>query len=190
MIRRFNRDTEWVALLVLGALVSLTLGFAFLVQERYPGASDLRDGVRQADTDFLRSEESSVDKVSSSHSTSVFPAVAEISNPENSLSHLEAVSSSAAVPAPPEMNSQEVRLNESSWSQGKRPDAARVTGAKTPNARPRFFLRPRIVDVKMRLLALWHQSLSRNERSRSWTPLTNTNKGQKQRISYTVATNH
>jgi hypothetical protein len=191
IIRRFNRDTRWVALLVVGALVSVALGLAFLVQERYPGTSDPGEGARQADSDFLLSEESSVVKVTSSHATSVFSKVAEISNPENSLSQLEAVAGSAAVSTrPPEMNGQEVRSNENTWSQGNRPDAGRVMGAKTPYARPRFLRRPRIVDAKMRLLALWHRSLLRNEKSRSWTPFANSNKGQKQRVSYTVATNH
>jgi hypothetical protein len=191
IIRRFNRDTGWVALLVVGALVSVALGLAFLVQERYPGTSDAGERARQADSDFLLSKESSLVKVTSGHGTSVFSEVAEISNPENSLTQLEAVASSAAVPArPPEMNSQEVRSNENSWSQENRSDAGRMMGAKTPHARPRFLRPPKIVDAKMRLLALWHRSLLRNEKSRSWTPFANSNKGQKQKVSYTVATNH
>ncbi len=41
------------------------------------------------------------------------------------------------------------------------------------------------VDVKARLIALWHQSLIRGERSRSW-PLSANLKGARKKISYTA----
>ena len=44
-------------------------------------------------------------------------------------------------------------------------------------ARSRSSVRPRFVDVKMRLIALRRQSLVRNERSRSWTLFSNSKKG-------------
>ena len=177
-------------MLVVGALVSVALGLAVLVQERYPRAGDLTEGARQAERDFALNEENSIVKMTSGR-VSCVPGVAELSNPENSLSHPEAVvPTSAAVPAlPPETNSQDVPSNEGSWSQGNRQDAGRVIRSKTPRPRSRFFLRPRIFDMKMRLLALWHRSLLRSERSRTWTPFANSNKGQR-KISYTVATNH
>jgi hypothetical protein len=51
-------------------------------------------------------------------------------------------------------------------------------------------VRPRFVDVKMRLIALWHQSLVRTERSRSWTLFSNSNKGERKKVGYTAETNH
>jgi hypothetical protein len=51
-------------------------------------------------------------------------------------------------------------------------------------------VRPRFVDVKMRLIALWRQSRVRTERSRSWTLFSNSNKGERKKVSYTAETNH
>ena len=51
-------------------------------------------------------------------------------------------------------------------------------------------VRPRFVDVKMRLIELWHQSLMRSERSRSWTLFSNLNKADRKKISYTAQINH
>jgi hypothetical protein len=44
----------------------------------------------------------------------------------------------------------------------------RSSDQKFPMLRYRTFVRHRIVDVKTRLIALWHQSLQR-EKSRAWT---------------------
>ena len=53
VIRRFNRDTGWLATGVLGAMVFAALVFAVLVQERHPKAVDLTEGARQARGDLL-----------------------------------------------------------------------------------------------------------------------------------------
>ena len=50
-------------------------------------------------------------------------------------------------------------------------------------------MRTRYVDVKTRLIALWHQSFQR-EKSRAWTLFLNSNKWQRKKISYTAETNH
>ena len=58
------------------------------------------------------------------------------------------------------------------------PGSLALSGADVgPRARSRSSVRPRFVDVKMRLIALWRQSLVRNERSRSWTLFSNSKKG-------------
>ena len=43
VIRRFNRDTGWLATGVLGAVVFAALVLAVLVQERHPKAVDLTE---------------------------------------------------------------------------------------------------------------------------------------------------
>jgi hypothetical protein len=43
------------------------------------------------------------------------------------------------------------------------------------------------VDVKMRLIALWHQSLQR-EKSRGWTAFSNSNKWERRKVGYTAET--
>jgi hypothetical protein len=49
-------------------------------------------------------------------------------------------------------------------------------------------VRNRLVGVKMRLIALWHQSLARNEKSRSW--FSNANKEERKKVSFTAETSH
>jgi hypothetical protein len=44
--------------------------------------------------------------------------------------------------------------------------------------------------VKMRLIALWHQSLARTEKSRSWTTFSNLNRGTRKKAAYTAEMNH
>ena len=45
-------------------------------------------------------------------------------------------------------------------------------------------------DVKRRLIELWHQSLAKSEKSRSWTAFSNLNRGERKKAAYTVETNH
>jgi hypothetical protein len=44
--------------------------------------------------------------------------------------------------------------------------------------------------IKTLLIPLWHQSLIRRERTRSWTLFSKSNKGDSTKISYTAETNH
>jgi hypothetical protein len=69
-------------------------------------------------------------------------------------------------------------------------DSARVIQPKIRNAGNRSSVVRRTVDVKMRLLALWHQSLARSENSRTWTAYSNLSKGVKKKAAYTAETNH
>ena len=78
----------------------------------------------------------------------------------------------------PEINHSDVQANATSWSPAQRPDSARVI-TKVPNVRLRSYLHRRYVDVKTRLIALWHQSL-RREKSRGWALFSNSNKWQKE----------
>ncbi len=53
VIRRFNRDTAWLATLLVGALVSAALMLAVLVQNRHPEAVELTEEGVQAGGDLL-----------------------------------------------------------------------------------------------------------------------------------------
>ena len=57
---------------------------------------------------------------------------------------------------------------------------------KTSTAKSKSSKRLRIVDVKKRLIELWHQSLARVEK-RSWTLFSN--KRDRKKVSYTAETN-
>ena len=73
----------------------------------------------------------------------------------------------------PEINHPDVQANATSWSPARQPDSARVIRPKISNVRYRTFVRHRILDVKLRLIALWHQSLMLSERSRGWNLFSN-----------------
>ena len=205
VIRRFNRDTEWLATGVLGAVVFAALVLAVLVQERHPKAVDLTEEAVQARGDLLLNAnfatrftvvglngKSSTGKMTSGQASNVGHAFTEISPKEIPSSQMEAA---ASTPTPvlaftPEINHITAQANASSWSPVHWQDSARVSRPKVPNVGYRSSVRSRFVDVKMRLIALWHQSLVRSERSRSWTLFSNSNKGDRKKVSYTAATNH
>jgi len=78
----------------------------------------------------------------------------------------------------PKINHPDVQANAPSWSH-----------TKIPNVRLRSSMHPRHVDVKTRLIALWHQSL-RHEKSRGGTLFSNSNKGARKKVGYTAETRH
>ncbi len=182
VIKRFNRDTGRLATGVLGAVVFAALLLAILVQERHPKADDLTEEAVQAGGDLLLNakpatrftvvglnEKSSTDKMTSGQASNVDHAFTEISPEEIPSSQMEAA---ASTPPPvlaftPEINRHDVQANTSSWSPAHWQDSARVIRPKIRNVRDRSSVPPRFVDVKMRLIALWHQSLARSEKSRN-----------------------
>jgi hypothetical protein len=45
-------------------------------------------------------------------------------------------------------------------------------------------------DVKRRLIELWHESLAKSAKSRSWTAFSNLNRGASKKAAYTAETHH
>jgi hypothetical protein len=175
-----------------GALVAAALGLAVLVQDRHPQTNDLLDGASQSERDLLPNGKSFTGKVTSGQASSADRAIAGIPVEENSSSQMEsgASTSNPVLVFPPEIRSEDARSNVGSSPSGNRQDSGRVIGSKLTRARSRSSLRPRFVDVKMRLIALWHQSLAQSERSRSWSLFANSSRGKRKKVSYTVETNH
>ena len=68
------------------------------------------------------------------------------------------------------------QANASPESSAHRHHSARTIPLKILNIRHRSVVRSGFLDVKMRLIALWHQSLARSQRARSRTVLSNSNK--------------
>jgi hypothetical protein len=93
----------------------------------------------------------------------------------------------AAVKPEPSPDSQ---ANATSWSSAHSYDFARVIRSKIHNIRHRSPARLRFVDLKMRLIALWHQSLARSQRPRSWTGFWNSNKGEGRKLATPPKANH
>ena len=194
VMRRFNRDTQRLATLVLGAVVFAILVLAVLIPERDPNAADLGGKERQTRGALLVNDnlatlpkdvgldaDSSIGETTSGQATSAELASTVISPHETPSPSMEAAASTQApVPAPtPEINQPDAQANPSSWSSAHPYDFARVIRAKIHNLRHRSSVRIRFVDVKMRLIALWHQSLARSQRPRSWTGFQKSNKGER-----------
>ena len=150
VIRRFNRDTRWLATLVVGAVVSAALVMAVLVPDRHPKAADLTEEAVQAGGDLLPNASSatlfkdvdlngkkSTGEIPSGQASSVDHAFTEISPKDNPSSQMEAA---ASTPTPilgftPETNHIHAQANASSWSPAHWLDSARVIQQKIHNVR-------------------------------------------------------
>jgi hypothetical protein len=88
----------------------------------------------------------------------------------------------------PKIDHPDVQANATSWSPSQRPDSPHAAHTKIFNVRLRSSKHPRYVDVKTRLIALWHQSLP-HRKSRSRTLFSNSNKGTSKKAAYTAETN-
>jgi hypothetical protein len=161
VIRRFNRDTEWLATGVLGAVVFAALMLAVLVQDRHPRAVDLTKEAVQAVGDLLPNANSAPTK--------------------NPSSQMEAAASTltAVVASNPEINHTKALANANTWFPADRRHSMRVIRPKIPNVKYRSSLGLIFVDVKMRLIALWHKTLMRSEKSRISTISLNWNRGER-----------
>jgi hypothetical protein len=89
----------------------------------------------------------------------------------------------------PKIYHPDVQANATSWSSSQRPDSAHSVHTKIFNARLRSSKQPQHVDVKTRLIALWHQSL-RHQKSRGGTLFSNLNRGERRKVGYTAETYH
>jgi hypothetical protein len=205
VIRRFNRDTAWLATSVLGAVVSAALLFAVMVQDRHPKTVDLTAKAVQAGGDLLLNANSatlfkgvglkgknSTGEITSGQASSVDHAFTEISPKENPSSQMEAAASTSTpvLAFTPEINHINAQANATSWSPAHWQDSVRVIRLKIRNVRYRSSVVLRSVDVKMRLIALWHQSLARSEKSRSWTAFSNFNRRVRKKAAYIAETKH
>jgi hypothetical protein len=188
VIRRFNRETDWLAALMVGALVSAALILAVLVQDYHPNALDPIEEAVQAGGDLLLNANSAMvfkdvglkgkkytGEITSGQASSADHPPTEISSKENPSSSMEAA---ASVPTPvlaitSELNHINAQTNRSASSPVIWQDSAPVIRPKIHIVRNRSFVAFRYGDVKRRLIELWHQSLARSEKSRTWTGFSN-----------------
>jgi hypothetical protein len=182
VIRSFNRDTAWLATGVLGALFLSALMLA--VEERQPKAT-------QAERDFLPNANSATmesvvaksshpnGKMTTESGSSVDHAFTETPPQEiPSLQMEPAASAPILAPAPTPQKNRE----------SPRQDATQAPAPNTRNLRNGSSVASRIINVKRRLIELWHQSLARSE-TRSWTAFSNLNRGVSKKAAYTAETN-
>jgi hypothetical protein len=192
MIRRFNRDTVWLAAGVLGVVIFAALVLA--IQERQPKAT-------QADRVFLLNPDSaSLGSVVASTSnadskmtpvpgSSVDHAFIETPPQEIPSSQTESAASTPVLTLTPE-NRNDAQANPDAGPLADGQDSARAIGPKARNASNRSSAASKYGDVKRRLIELWHQSLAKSEKSRSWTAFSNLNRGERKKAAYTTETNH
>jgi hypothetical protein len=181
VIRRFDRNTTWLATGLLGSVIFAALVLA--VQELRPRADDLTEEATQTRGDLLLNA-----NLLNANPAALSEVVGSNGKSTGDITLGQATSADHGFN--PEINHPDVQANESSWSSAHSQDPARAILPKLPNGRYRSSVRPRFVDAKMRLIALWHQSLVRSERSRSWTLFSKSNAGDRKKVSYTAETNH
>jgi hypothetical protein len=187
-IRRFNRDTRWLALGVLSFLVCAVLAFAVLVQERKPKADDLRAvNANSSEGPAVKglNGKSSGDKTTSGQASSVNQASTEIS-PKSPQMEAALSTPTTVLGFTPEINHIKAGLKTFSWTPVVR-QTARVVGQKFRTVNNRSSFGVGAADVKRRLIELWHKSLAQSEKSRGWTVFSNLNKGLRKKAAYTAA---
>jgi len=168
-IKRFNRNTTWVATGLLGSVIFAALIIA--LQDRQSKADDLVTKASQSRADLFPRTAA----VAMTDLAPIDKSDAEtISEQPTKLSR-----GSTQV-----MNQAEVKPDATSQSQVSA-DSARSTNERN-QGRPQSSVRARYVGAKGRLIALWHQYL-RRQKSPGWTL---SNEWRKKKISYTAATSH
>src|SRR6202034_876898 len=71
-----------------------------------------------------------------------------------------------------------------------RQESTRRRGSRSSNERTRSSVAFSNSDVKKRLIELWHQSLAKNDKSRSWTAFSHLNRGMHNKAAYTAEMSH
>jgi hypothetical protein len=193
VISRFNRDTWWLAAGVLGTVIFAALMVA--VQERQPKATeaerDLLLNANPATVAGVVANTSNADgKMTPGPGSSVDHAFTETPPQEIPSSQTEPAVSTPFLALTPETNRNDAQANPGSGTLGLPKDSMRAIGQKARNASNRSSVASRSVDVKGRLIELWHQSLARSEKSRSWTAFSNLTSGERKKAAYTAGTNH
>ena len=145
VMRNFNRNTMWVAMGLLGTLIFAAVVLA--IQEHHAIPAERPDNIIQ--------------KTSGPWPSVNLPALSSVvglnskTRDETSPGQMNDISGDATS----EMNRANIQANQASLGTSRPNDSPHVTRPKT-SKRQRASARLRFVDVKARLLALWHESLA------------------------------
>jgi hypothetical protein len=173
VMRRFNRTTTWVATGLLSTLV--VAAGALVFQDNHPIAVNIHEEPRRTSGGLV--SEGSPDSPSE---------VVGLNgkNPDQTTSGQLASSYPGVAP---ESNSGELptKMTESLGAQQQ--DSPRAIRPRIHNLRHRLSLRSRAVDVKMRLITLWHQSLAR---AHGWTLFSYPHHARSKKVSNAIETSH
>jgi hypothetical protein len=193
-IRGFNRDTGWLATGVLGTVIFAALLLA--VQEHHQTKVISTEEAVQAGSDLLLNArvvtpgslvtKSTHGQASPGEGSDTDHAF-DRTSPQDDPSSQKETAAMATAPALPPVNHNGAQPNPGSGSLIRRQNSARATGSKSQNARNRSWASGTI-DVKRRLVELWHQSLARSEKTRSWAAFSNLKRGASKKAAYTAKT--
>jgi hypothetical protein len=156
------------------------------VEERQPKATqaerDLLPNANSATVESVVAKSSNVNgEMTPRAGIGVDPEFTETPPQEIPSSQRESAASTpnAVLALTPEMNRNALRQ-----------DSARSIGPEARNARNRSSVASRSIDVKRRLIQLWHQSLVKSEKSPNWTAFSKLNNGLKKKAAYTAGTSN
>jgi hypothetical protein len=173
VMRRFNRTTTWVATGLLSTLVVAAGVLAF--QDNHPMAANIHEEARRTSgglglegspyspSEVVGLNGKNPDQTTSGQLASSYPGVA------------------------PEANNGELPTKVSESLGAQRQDSPRAIRPRIHNLRHRLSLRSRAVDVKMRLIMLWHQSLAR---AHGWTLFSYPHHARSKKVSNAIETSH
>jgi len=194
-LRRFNRDTEWLAAGLLVVIFFAALAFAVLVPERHSTMADPLNKASQAKSgSSLTADAATLFRIVDLNAErSPSEIISGTTNRvDQGLPEAKAAAGSSSLPIlvwGAEICSETTRAtaqaNGSKWSSAYQEDSARVIRTKIPPERYRSSGRLKAVDVKTRLIVLWHHSLLRSEKPQSWALFSDSSKRKK--AAYTAA---
>jgi hypothetical protein len=189
VIRNFNRGTVLLATGVLGTVIFAALVLA--VQEHQSKATQAeRDPLLNADaapaTSVVAKSSNSDGKMTPGQGSSVDHPLTETSLQEKT----EPGASTPVLALTPEINRDDTQAHFGSGTLAHLQDSAGPIRPKARYARNRPSVGSEYVGVKRRLIELWHESLAKSAKSRSWTAFSNLNTGRSKKAAYTAETNH
>lgn len=160
VLRRFNRDTEWLAVGLLGVVFFAVLVFAVLVPERHPTTANLPKEVDQAKSGSWPTADAvtpfrTIDAGRFTNQATLRTAT----HVDSGLTEAKAAASNSipilvwGAEIGPETSRTVAQKNGTNRSPESGEDSARVIRAKIPPNRHRLPGRLKAVDVKTRLIA-------------------------------------
>ncbi len=176
VMRRFNRTTTWVATALLSTLIVAAGVLVF--QDNHPMAANIPEAAKGTGGGLV--SEGSPDAPHEGIGLNG-------KNPDQTTSGQLPSSDPGVTPG---ANNGQLPTKVSALSVAQRQDSPRAIRPRIHNARHRLSLRSRVVDVKMRLIMLWHQSLARSEKSRGWTLFSYPHHARSKKVSNAIETSH
>ena len=181
VLRRFNRDTAWLAVGLLSILVLAALALALLPPQPHRAIHSLAAPASQDKSTTSLTEDAAVLSLivdSNSESSAIevtSKTLAHVDQGATGSSSKESVArreAARSIPAPillPEPTPNFAMANVDNRSHVQRKEAARAFRAKGPHRRSKSSYALTDADVKKRLIELWHQSLERTEKPQNWS---------------------